>query len=358
MLFRLFSIFFFLCCACQPKIEPNTTASLNSPLRTLVPKYAKGFEIRYFPKHLELVLFNLEKENDTLGIFSFPSEKALRLACQSTTHVYYLDTLGQSDRVVACAYADRLKDTKWANRIENKSLVNITSGDDINKELLWSSNADVLFIYPFDKTAKSGLQNEHLTVVPISEYLERHPLARAEWLLLFGALVQKDKEAEALFASIEKKYLDQTVTVPRDQRPSVFLGSKEGNIWFAAPANSYLAQLINDAGGNYVLNHRTAPGNILLNDEDFTTLCWDIPFFGVIAYTNDSITREWMSQQAPSLRKSPTFLSKKFFYCNALEADFFGKALIEPDVLLKDLKHIFAQREMQSEKHVYFQPLP
>lgn len=328
------------------------------PLHTLVPKYAKGFVIDYFKEYVKITLFDLEKETDTLGVFLFPLEKPLRLACQSTTHVNYIDTLQQSHQIVACAYADRLKKIQLADRVKNNTLLNISGGDEINKELLWSSKADVFFVYPFDKSIEAKVKHKALTVIPISEYLEKHPLGRAEWLLLFGALVQKEKEADALFRSIERKYTETVSATPLHQRPAVFLGSREGSSWFAAPANSYLAQLVNDAGGKYLLNDRTAPGNLLLNDEELTAMCWNIPFFGMIAYSNERISRTWMADQAPSLRQSPTFQKEQLFFCNAIESDFFGKALIEPHILLRDLRSLFEASSNASTPSVYFHKTP
>jgi iron complex transport system substrate-binding protein len=171
-------------------------------------------------------------------------------------------------------------------------------------------------------------------------------------------LLQKEKEAEALFRSIEKQYTENKSLTPLEKRPAVFIGSREGSSWFAAPANSYLAQLINDAGGKYLLNHRSAPGNLLLKEEELTAMCWNIPFFGLIAYSGEPISRAWMADQAPSLRQSPTFQKEQLFYCNALEADFFGKALIEPHVLLRELRSLFEPSASASVPAVYFQKAP
>jgi len=349
---RLFLFLSILLAACTQ--QPATT---SLPQRIEKPEYAKGFEIHHYADHSTLLLFDLEKNGDTLALISFSPEKNLNLACQSTTHVTLIDALGKSNQISACAFADRLADSTLQNRLLNGTLLNLTPSGEIDKELLWTSGANYFFIYPFDKLAEDVAPKEKMQVIPISEYLESHPLARAEWIKVFGALLGEEEKASAIFNEIRNRYIAEKEQFKNNSRPTVFFGSKEGDTWFAGPGQSYIAQLIADAGGEYLFEKSHQNANIKLTQEEMIDKTWDIDFFGAMVYLPTDPTRSVISEMAPGLEKSPTFTQGKAFYCNAALNDFFGKALIEPDVLLNELGSILHEKSPQKGA-LYFKLIP
>jgi hypothetical protein len=86
----------------------------------------------------------------------------------------------------------------------------------------------------------------------IGEYLEQHPLGKAEWMIFVAELVGRRAEAEALFSPIEARYKAIASQQNSTSRPRVMFNSPYRDSWFMPPATSYLVQLVTDAGGAYV----------------------------------------------------------------------------------------------------------
>ena len=326
-LFFLLSVFLVAC--------TSVPTNHSLPIRIEKPDFAKGFEIHHYTDHAKLILFDLEKNGDTLATIDVASPKNETFACQSTTHVTYLEALNKSDLISACAFADRLASPALQQRVKNGQLLNLSAGGELDKELLWTSGARYFFVYPFDKLAPDITPKDKMTVVPVSEYLESHPLARAEWIKVFGLFTgESDKSAE-LFEGIKNRYQQKKQSLVSAKRPLVFFGSKEGEVWYAGPANSYIAQLINDAGGQYLFNDSQEKSNIRLSQEEMIKRTWDIDFFGAMVYQDVNPNTQQIIEMAPGMGKAPTFQGQRLFYCNSALNDFFGKALLEPDVLLE-----------------------
>jgi iron complex transport system substrate-binding protein len=93
-----------------------------------------------------------------------------------------------------------------------------------------------------------------IKVVFNADYLENNPLGKAEWIKVFGALYNKENEADSIFNSIADKYNEIKLFVEKNikVRPSVLLGLPWKDTWFVSPGNSFISRMIHDAGGDYL----------------------------------------------------------------------------------------------------------
>ena len=80
---------------------------------------------------------------------------------------------------------------------------------------------------------------------------ERHPLGRSEWLKLYGALFNKEKEAEALMAE-QKAIVDGLADLENTGTTvSIFYITTKGNIYTRC-SSDYTAKMVELAGGKYL----------------------------------------------------------------------------------------------------------
>ncbi len=78
--------------------------------------------------------------------------------------------------------------------------------------------------------------------------------------------------------------------VRRDTMPSVLFGSFWNGQWFVPPGNSYMAKLIDDAGGRYVFADRKGEGNITVDMETMITVGGKADVWGLVAALGPVIT--------------------------------------------------------------------
>ena len=189
------------------------------------------------------------------------------------------------------------------------------------------------------------------------EYIEESPLGRAEWIKVFGLLTGKLEEAIVAFDELEARYLKVKSSVPElseDERPEVFTGSYWQGNWKAPSGKSLIATLIEDAGCRYVFRNHEESGNVELDFEVFFDLVYESDYFGKVTYSDVEVTRSGLVDNDERLLNLPALSPGHVFYCNATETDYFGAAMMEPDVVLRDLVQIFYPDEIQEFENQYF----
>ncbi len=174
----------------------------------------------------------------------------------STTHLPVLSELGRIDSLTGVAQAGYISSVEVLEMIDQGDVIEFAPTFTIDTELVIEAAPDVLLssgIGPSD--APEALKNAGIHVVWNGEWLETTPLGRAEWVKMVALLFNEEKRAADAFEGIASDYLDfvtSTGKIADEDRPSVMTGVEFGGIFYASGGKSFAAQLINDAGGDYV----------------------------------------------------------------------------------------------------------
>lgn len=280
----------------------------------------------------------------------------VRVALTSTTHAPFLSALGRGDAVVACAHLDQVRDTAVLARIRAGAVREIGTGDGIDREQLLALHADAIFGYPFGRDDRM-LERSGAPMVEVCEYLEEHPLGRAEWVRFFGTLFHEEGRADSLFARIADRYEEARRSMPAGRRPTVFFGSSWRGEWSVPSGNSYMARLITDAGGDYLFADRESDGNLTLGLETVMQQGARAGHWGRILAQATPVTAADIAGGDARIEALPAFTQRRCFYGNSMESDLFGAALLEPDVMLMDLAAILHPERVRGRTAVYLKPL-
>ena len=314
--------------------------------------YAHGFQLWKRGDARLVLVFGHGGEQDTVGTYwlssdpdgPLPPVRAARfsttlsaVAIGSTTHVPYISKLGHASAIRACAHMDQVRDTAFAARLRRGGVKEIATGDGLDREALLMLKPEALFGYPFGRGESSALEGLGIPTIEVSEYLEEHPLGRAEWLRFFGVLFGEERLADSLFAGIRERYEAIRVDSATDERPTVLFGSVWDGRWWVPPGNSYMARLIEDAGGRYVFADRKGEGNIAIDMETMIAVGGKADFWGMIADIADEPSTEDFTTGDERLNGFRSVRDNRLFIGNSARADLFGRALIEPDRELMDL---------------------
>lgn len=327
--------------------------------KKVIPEFAKGFEIIEQNNGFSLILFDLENPGDTLEVIGFDSIPARKITCLSTTHVSFLDKIGALSLCKGVAFADLVRNTNARNAIENQEIANLSSSEDVDMEKLLATGSEYFFVYPYGHGNYEKYTSKGIACIPVSEYLERHPLGRLEWIKVFGYVLGKRQEADRYFEHVKARYLElceETKNEDNTARPCVFTGSEEAGVWYAPPGNSFQSKLIHDAGGNYILKDTISNGNITLPFERLLLLAHDCDFWGKVEFSPTPLTAKEIMKKDSRYAQLRAVKENHIFLCNTNEADYFGDAVVEPDVLLQDLWHIFRETPGEMYHYQYFKP--
>ena len=250
---------------------------------------ARGFTVEELPGIIKLTVFNpWEKAtnvsfdyyliNREIGIPDSLAGKRIiktpvnRVICLSTTHLAYLDVLGEHDAVAGISGSRYISNPAVRKRMEQGDVPDVGYGQNLNYELIVNLKPDLVMAYGVgsEVTSYTGkLEELGIPVVMVAEYLEESPLGRAEWIRFMGTLFEKQHLADAWFEEIELEYNRLRALVDlKKELPKVLVGSPYKDSWWVPGGNSYMANLIADAGGNYIGKHNPSHESYVISFEN------------------------------------------------------------------------------------------
>ena len=270
-----------------------------------------------------------------------------RVVCLSTTHIAFLEKIGELDCVVGVSGAQFVSNPQIRRNIELGLVKDVGYEQLINYELLVELRPDIVLCYGVGSESVGYLQklkSLNIPVVFIAEYLEEDPLGKAEWIKVFGAMFGKYDEACTIFSQIERDYLDVKESLAAaTHKPKVFINLPWQDAWFFPGNQSYMAALIDDAGGHYILSHLEGNQSYPLNFEvalakGMTADVW--------INTGTALSLADISREFPRTTLFPAYKEGRVFNNNsrinvAGGNDFWESGAVNPHLILRDLARIF-----------------
>jgi iron complex transport system substrate-binding protein len=277
--------FVFLLLSCISVIK---MPAMIKPINTAHnPLYAKNFEITEFPTHRIITIRNIHRgATDAYQYALVPKGDPLpdlpkgatvirtpveRVVVMETVSIGYLAALNQLDSIVGAASTDYINNPSVRARVQDGSIQKVQSGSSLNIERMLLLQPDLIIASvsgdpAFDVPAK--LARSGLPVVLSAGYMEQHPLARSEWIKFMAAFFDADEQAATTFNDIAARYeaLCQK-TKQLESRPTVFCGAPYSGNWHMPRGQSYTAQAIADAGGNFLWADVPGSASIPLDTE-------------------------------------------------------------------------------------------
>lgn len=264
-----------------------------------------------------------------------------------TSAIAYMEELNLTEKITGISQPDFIFNPKIRELIKQNKISTIGSFDEIFIEKILVNKPDIFISTSSPTLAKfhEQLEKENIKVIYIDEYEELNPLARAEYVKIFGILFGKEKEANDLFNQIEKNYTEIKALAEKNQskNPTVFANQIYGDIWYMPGGKSFQSKLIEDAGGNYLWKSDDGTGTMNLsfesvfekaNEADIWINAGDFPDKATLlaSYKN----YEWLA----------AFKNGKVYnWNNQITAkganDYFETGTARPDLVLKDLAAIF-----------------
>ena len=282
----------------------------------------------------------------------------------STTHLPHLEKLGEVHSLVGIDNIKFVNSEAVNQRFAAGDLVEVGRDRSIDLErILVLQPHLVMTDVQSQDNALVALQEAGVPVVVNTAYAEPSLLGRVEWIKFVGAFFNKEEQASAQFDSIVVRYeafRSLTQNLPMDKRPTVFGGSLWRGTWFMAGGKTYAAQLLRDAGANYLWGDDDSQQSLAL---DFETVyekahdadCW-------ITMRNEWYSRDDVVAEDERYKKFTAFETGNVFNANArLNAhggnDYWEKGLIEPDVVLADIIKILHPHLLPNHQLKYYRKL-
>ncbi len=241
-------------------------------------KYANGFSIIAFDGYKILEIKNPWPNAEKSFKYVLSSDKSKgeitnpikKIVVTSTTHIPALELLGVEQTLVGFPGTDYVSSKKTRRRIENGLVRELGKNEGINTEILLELNPDVVIGFGIDGVNKTfeTIQKANIPVIYNGDWVETSALAKAEWIKFFGALYNKEKEADSIFNTIEANYLKaKKIASASKTKPTVLCGAMHKDVWYLPSGTSPEAQFLKDANVNYLWSETIGKGSLSLSFE-------------------------------------------------------------------------------------------
>jgi iron complex transport system substrate-binding protein len=280
------------------------------------------------------------------------------IVCTSTTHIPLLDYLQETSSLIGFPTTDYISSIPMRERIDEGKIMELGVDKGLNIERLTVLKPDVVMGYTMsgDYGQFKKIEELGIPVIINAEYLERHPLGRAEWIKFVSMFYNKETLADSVFAEVENNYLQakQLVDSVKDA-PSVLSGIVYGDAWFLPGGQNYASKILKDAGCNYLWANDSSNGFLPLSFELVYEKAHDADLW--IGVANFKTLKEIKDADHRYAQFKP-FKNGNVYTYDARQgakggSEFLELGYLRPDLILKDLIKI-SHPELLPDYELYF----
>lgn len=296
------------------------------------------------------------------------------IVCMSSSHVAALSEIGADSVITAVSGMDYISDPDIRRRFDASDKDDVLRGmhavnpvydigyeSSLDYEKILELDPDLLVTYTVSGAEPpyiAKLRSLGVPVMILHDHLEEHPLARAEYVRLFGALTHLLPEADSVYAGVCSRYesLAETVVDSGSAPCAVLLNIPYADAWYIPGEGSYMSRLIKDAGG-VVLGAEpgTAVSRVVSVEQAYVLSqqadVWLNP--------GSCRTLEEMKQIHQLFPKFGPLSKELPIYNNTLRTtpeggnDFWESGAMRPDLILEDMINIF-RGDTEKSLHYFF----
>ncbi|MEI6022211.1 MAG: ABC transporter substrate-binding protein [Bacteroidota bacterium] len=359
--------------ACNQKRDHTQKFNVNQKNDDLL--FAKRFSLKHHKSYKCVYLFGNRHTQDTTAKFVLANDTAglaqknrdcviiktpvNKVAALGSLYANMLDALGALDNLIAVDDMHYIGNANIIKKHQHAALAELALSPQIDLEKTLRLQPQIIFSFGMGEGEKDVDQKLRLSQIPncvIVDHLEENPLARAEWIKLIAAFINKDSLANVLFDSTQKKYKRlQILAATAKNKPGVFTEAKFGDVWYMPGGTSFMATLLKDAGANYLWQDNLSVGSIPLSFEQVYVKAKDADVW---------INPSYYKTSADMLHAENRYANFKAFktgkvYNNNLHLNQYGysnyweEGLLFPDRILSDLIQVF-HPELKMIEHTGF----
>jgi iron complex transport system substrate-binding protein len=257
-----------------------------------------------------------------------------------------LDAIECVDAVVGVSGKQYITNVAVAN---NPAVKDIGYDSNLNYEALVLLQPDVVLMYGVsaaNDSVTAKLRDLGIPYLYLGDYTEESPLGKAEWVVAVAEIVGCRKRGEEVFSQIAQRYNEVRGSVVRsDDAPKVMFNLPYQDVWYMPSDDSYMVQLVEDAGGRYIYKGKNPSGGSKgISLEEAYMLVSDTDIW---LNAGQCSTMEELRSSAPHFADAPVVLAGEVYNNNrrrteAGGSDFWESAIVRPDVVLSDLVTIIA----------------
>ena len=265
-----------------------------------------------------------------------------RAAVFTTVHCALLQDFGREGSIVGVADSKYIKIPYIQEQIAKGAIVDCGNGLNPVVEKIMDIKPDAILLSPFENSGGYGkVEDLNIPIVECAEYMEKSPLARAEWMKFYGRLFGASEQADSLFAVVDSSYmaLKERARQAGEGR-SVLMDKMVGNVWYVPGGQSTIGQMLKDAGGRYPWADDDQSGSLSLAFETVLERAGECDVWLYRYSGNHDMTLQELTAEHRGYDQLKAFRTGAVYGCNVEQSLFYEETPFRPDLLLAELLQI------------------
>jgi iron complex transport system substrate-binding protein len=362
--------------------DQKTPADTVTPFVKTEIHHARGFGIKYFKDFKLVNIINpFGGQGDTLQYIlqkkgatppsGYPHAQRIEipvksLAAMSSMHIGLLGFLDAENVLAGLGSLQYVYSPKVIELIRAGKIVEVGRDQGLNDEKVIEMHPDLVMTVgnPGGKMDHyRTLKEAGIPVLINSEWVEQTPLARAEWVKLMAALLDKEALVNQKFAQVASEY-ERLAALARKaaKKPTVLSGLNTRDAWFMPAGGSYMARFFKDAGADYQWYDTPATGSLPLSFEAVYPFALKADYWLNVGFDSRDTRKSIIAQDARYADFKATQTGRLYSY-NRLVSDqgsndFFESGSVNPHTVLADMIRIFHPDLLPGHQLVYYKQLP
>ncbi len=329
---------------------------------TIVIKYAKGLKVEYLEDGIHVQITN----PDPSVTQSKPEELVItnpssRFICTTALQLGNFEVLGLEDRIVGMNSLKNIFDSKMRQQMDEGKTVKIGKEGHFDLETVIAIRPDYIFVSASKHGGFEALRESGIPIISHHGYKETNPLGQAEWIKLIGLLTGETRRANAVFADIEEKYLklkdEVHGMIETTAKPTVASGRQIRDGWYIVGGQSYLAQIFEDAGADYVMADNEESGGVTLDFEEAFAKSVNADFWQIDGAYDGDYTLATLENEDPRYAHMNAFKRQQVLFCNLSQTPYRELSPVEPHILLADFVKAFHPELLRHYTPKYYKTL-
>lgn len=284
-----------------------------------------------------------------------PVQKA---AIYTTTVASLLEQMGCLGNICGICETEYVTSKEALGLVEIGAIVDLGSSTSPNIEKIVEMETEAIIASPFENSSYGAAEKIGVPIIEAADYMERHPLGRAEWIRFFSRLFGRQAEGDSLFSRTERRYnaLKQLAGTA-ERKPTVMLERRYGGQWPMPAGDNYVGTLHRDAGADYLFSELKGSGSVPLPFETVLERAVDADYW-LIKYNSISpLTYGDLASDYPPYKSFKAFQNHSVYACNTGVTTYYDDISLHPDLILADFIHIYHPELLPDHIPVYYFPL-
>jgi iron complex transport system substrate-binding protein len=283
------------------------------------------------------------------------------LATTSVTHLEFLSLLGELQTISGVCSPAIIYNPVVVKRVGEGKIADLGDAFSINveKTLQLHPGAVMMSGYNQNDPYAKRVSEAGIPVIFNNEWMETSLLARAEWIKFVGVFFNKEKLADSIFTTVDKRYNEiKSKAAAVKIKPNIMAGSNFRGTWYMPAGRSFMGRLFADAGAHYYYSTDSTTGSLPLNVE---TVLKNFAQTDVWLNCNFQSLSDLVKADSKHALFRPVVLKQVYNFNKRLlpstANDFWESAVARPDILLSDVIAILHPEILPGYQLVYAEKL-